>query len=222
MKTYQCKKCEKSFSKNCSLKRHNESIHEKRRFKCEKCEKTLNDKGNLRQHISSIHEGKVYQCEKCEKHFKKRSNLKRHVSSFHKGFKVKCPECGQDFAYDTGLLRHKKRKHEKVSIPNVHTCKYCDKTFSQNCTLKRHIQSAHNFKCDQCNKEFPCSESVYRHQKSAHKGLKSQHAKSSNDENIKEQNCSESKVKIKPPKMSSKPKKGMWIVKLERLTFPGI
>ena len=225
MKRYQCKKCEKSFSKNSSLNRHIESIHEERRYKCEKCEKTFKNKGNLRQHISSIHEGKVYQCEKCEKHFKKRSNLKRHVSSFHKGFKVKCPECGQDFADNSGLLRHKKRKHEKGFRVYDHTCNQCDKTFTQSCDLNRHVQSVYDgkkFKCNQCAKEFLSKYSVNRHQRSAHKGVKPQHAKSINEEKIKEQNCSESKSKINPPKMSSKPKKGMWIVKLERLTFPGI
>ena len=120
------------------------------------------------------------------------------------------------------MLRHRKREHENDFKVIDHRCNLCDKTFSQSFNLNRHIQSTHNFKkfkCNQYDKESSCSD---RHQKSDHKGLKPQHAKTSNEQNIKEQNCLESKAKINPSKMSSKSKKGMWIVKLERLTFPGI
>ena len=119
-------------------------------------------------------------------------------------------------------LRHKKRKHENGFRVYNHTCNQCDKTFTQSGSLKRHILSTHDSKKFKSDKEFSCSDSVNRHQKSEHKGLKVEHCVSSNEEKIKEPNLSESKVKRKPPKMSSRPKNGMWIIKLERLTFPGM
>ena len=55
-KNYRCDKCEKSFGKMSTLKRHKEAIHDKiKKYKCDFCKADFSDKRWLKLHLINQH-----------------------------------------------------------------------------------------------------------------------------------------------------------------------
>ena len=84
---HDCHECEKSFSRNSSLKRHIETMHKgSKTFICAVCDKPFSQKCHLTQHIETIHEGKrPHQCNICGKSFSQKHHLNTHVATVHQG-----------------------------------------------------------------------------------------------------------------------------------------
>ena len=55
IKAFKCTVCGDEFSKNCNLKTHTESEHDKIRHNCEFCEATYTRKSNLIDHLKKVH-----------------------------------------------------------------------------------------------------------------------------------------------------------------------
>ena len=193
---FECGFCKKIFSLNSHLKRHVQSIHEKVKFKCDKCEKQFSCHDHVQRHKKSAHDGQKFKCEKCKKEFVDKNYFEQHIKSIHEGIKLQCDKCEQDFDQKDSLRIH----------------------------LEWHDLKENGliFQCKECNKKFSKRNNCYDHVKKVHKGLNI-------DPEIVLENMEESKykdsfkllenqAKVKPKVISSKPRKGRWIVKLERLT----
>ena len=65
------------------------------------------------------------------------------------------------------------RKHNSSTIPESIQCQECEKTFSGNHNLKRHVDVIHGgikYKCQQCPKEYTSNENLKIHVRNTHEG----------------------------------------------------
>ncbi|XP_030050288.1 zinc finger protein 93-like [Microcaecilia unicolor] len=153
VKLFKCLVCDKSFTRNNSLRIH-ERIHTgEKPFKCPECDKCFNCKSDLRKH-ERIHTGvKPFKCPECDKWFHCKSDLKKH-ERIHTGVKAfKCSECDKCFHFKSDL-----RKHERIHTgEKPFKCSECDKNFTRKNNLRVH-EKIHTrkkpFKCSEYNKSF--------------------------------------------------------------------
>ena len=143
-------------------------------FVCPRCQKEFAWKSDLRRHIESVHEKKRPKCDQCEKYFASRSGLYYHKLTKHEGKKIKrskkqCPHCNKSFGsdhYAQHLLTHQSLK--------PFLCPFCSSYAAKELgTLKKHIDSVH-FKCrwfclmDGCNASATQETNLKGHFKKKH------------------------------------------------------
>ena len=175
-KRHSCDECDKTFSKNKSLKRHKNVVHQGiRKFKCEKCGKTFSQISNLSIHVKAVHERTLdYKCEKCTKRFAVKSRLKSHINVVHNGLKShKCEKCERTFSQSSNLKIHVNAVHDGIL---KFKCEKCNKQFSRKGHLKRHVEIVHynkkNYKCEKCEAMFGQNSHLKRHIDDMHSDIK--------------------------------------------------
>jgi uncharacterized Zn-finger protein len=78
----------------------------------------------------------------------------------------KCDNCPRSFASLVGLSHH---QMEQSDSSKKYSCVICNKSFTAERTLKRHIKSVHGSKnkkelqCEECNKSFTRADNLTRH-----------------------------------------------------------
>merc|ERR1712096_173666 len=82
-KKFQCRKCDKKYSDNASLYKHNKSSHEGVKYPCTECNYKGTQKKSLQEHVAAVHEGVKYPCTECNYKATTKSSLQRHVASVH-------------------------------------------------------------------------------------------------------------------------------------------
>lgn len=155
LKPYKCEICEKSFSCRRYLQAHQESHREP--TVCDKCGITFTRKFKLKKH-QELYCCKVYECNNCLKVYKKHGCYLAHLSKCklkdcenkkpvarklraRKQTKISiCTFCKSEFIGKKNMLAHLKAKHEKLRF----TCTACPKSFSYNCSLKKHYEKTHS------------------------------------------------------------------------------
>ena len=171
-KKYECKKCEKKFTKKLTLQMHVKVVHDKiKNLKCDKCSKTFGHIIHLKKH-SLVHKNKQekspndvpkstedkdtkikkHKCEKCNKTFNRVISLNKHIMILHnKKLNKKCKKCNDCekwFSNKPNLLRHIQKKHsmktqENKLMENGIKCKQCVKYFPSKYRLNRHVRHVH-------------------------------------------------------------------------------
>uniref|UniRef100_A0A8C0SSD9 Zinc finger protein 496 n=1 Tax=Canis lupus familiaris TaxID=9615 RepID=A0A8C0SSD9_CANLF len=167
-KSYICPNCGKIFRWRVNFIRHLRSRREREKpHECSVCGELFSDSEDLDGHLE-IHEAqKPYRCGACGKSFRLNSHLLSHrrthlrrdrgkelggsgaaMGSGGAGpgvllaqgaaeLNVQCCECGKAFQRPDHLARHRSSAHgEDRARP--FQCRYCVKSFSQNCDLLRH------------------------------------------------------------------------------------
>nr|XP_025841393.1 zinc finger protein 496 isoform X2 [Vulpes vulpes] len=167
-KSYICPNCGKIFRWRVNFIRHLRSRREREKpHECSVCGELFSDSEDLDGHLE-IHEAqKPYRCGACGKSFRLNSHLLSHrrthlrrdrgkelggsgvaMGSGGAGpgvllaqgaaeLSVQCCECGKAFQRPDHLARHRSSAHgEDRARP--FQCRYCVKSFSQNCDLLRH------------------------------------------------------------------------------------
>lgn len=156
-------------------------------FGCNICEKTFTRETTLKEHNRQKHkshnqiEGSTQKCEYCGKHFATVSNLKRHLNT-HAGredkleeSKKSCEFCGKEFATAFNLKRHL-NIHSDDKEPMEQKCKYCGKSFTTISNLKRHLHihtgNTAQFQCLRCEKNYTTKKRLDTHVQSIHENMK--------------------------------------------------
>lgn len=133
-----CARCAFTSPDPLLLKQHWISKHEYR--ECEHCGKMYSF-NYIDQHIAVHHTKELdFECEFCGKRFWMESYLINHRDEEHiKEYKFHCVECDISFVSQNRLSRHKIKDHKNRHFP----CKYCDKTYMNKESLKKHFQKVH-------------------------------------------------------------------------------
>ena len=151
---------------------------------------------NKNRHQQSKHEGKRYQCEKCDKRFTDKTNLDKHIMSFHEEINVtvNCEKCNKSLCKNS-LSRHQEWHQMKEEGLKFH-CKECKTSYAVKSGFVRHLKDVHAGKKIEPVIVLSEPESLTQNKISELKDV--------NDKSLKSN-------------VLPKPKKGKWIVKLERL-----
>mmetsp|Transcript_5260 Transcript_5260/g.15716 ORF Transcript_5260/g.15716 Transcript_5260/m.15716 type:complete len:402 (+) Transcript_5260:115-1320(+) len=113
---YGCELCESSFKSSYDLKRHVESVHDKKRqHQCRFCKRRFSQSGHRNEHERLFHSGVGHQCNLCGNSFGVRSKLQRHIRSVHENIRThQCDLCGKMFKEKNHLKKHT-ASHGKVA-----------------------------------------------------------------------------------------------------------
>ena len=137
-KKYECKHCQKTFSK-MGLYHHNKSVHQGVRYACDQCDHQATRTDSLNEHILAKHEGVKYPCSQCDHQASTQSNLTVHIKSKHEGVKYACKKCNYKTSRNSSLILHIKSRHEGVK----YHCNHCNYKATHPSNLNTHIRSKH-------------------------------------------------------------------------------
>ena len=179
-KGLQCEACPFKAPTRHKLARHHKSVHTKiRDFICNDCDFASAQKGHLDVHRRTVHEGikphKKFVCDLCGKACFSKRDLKAHIINKHvkKDVKThKCEKCGFETANKEKLQKHLTKVHEGIGLEKTLNCYLCEKVFSIESYLKRHIERTHestkDFICDECGHATSRKENLVKHVRSVH------------------------------------------------------
>ena len=133
-----CKPCSKNDCGNCTPCLSKPKFGGAKSLK-KKCE----DKICLKPKIKTfeLHK-KGPSCGNCNKRFRNQNELARHTCKT----KHTCKQCGKTFAFFSKLEKHVSTSHKTLTEEEVlkrKKCNICERTFSNNQTLKRHHEQMH-------------------------------------------------------------------------------
>jgi len=118
---------------------------------------------------------KTFNCGVCDRDFTTKQALCNHVWTHEgqKNFECDVENCGKRFSSAAGV-----RYHRRCHFPSNHQCTVCQRWFTGQSHLDRHLRSKHfehsdkkRFTCDQCFKTYTDPNSLARH-KLAHKDIR--------------------------------------------------
>ncbi|XP_043439957.1 zinc finger protein 496 isoform X3 [Prionailurus bengalensis] len=160
-KSYICPNCGKIFRWRVNFIRHLRSRREQKPHECSVCGELFSDSEDLDGHLESHEAQKPYRCGACGKSFRLNSHLLSHrrihlptgglepvpktepnaagaVGGGPGGLLAfQCCDCGRAFQRPEHLARHRSSAHLRGTAQPFQ-CRYCVKSFSQNCDLLRH------------------------------------------------------------------------------------
>ena len=108
------------------------------------------------------------QCPTCNKKFANMQYLKKHEECHNKDHVFKCIYCKMVFTRRYNLNVHIKEIHERIS--QLHFCEGCSSKSKRKSDLKRHfnVHSTKYYICKVCNKTFSFNHNLQRHIKTVH------------------------------------------------------
>ena len=185
---FKCSQCPKQYVINSELRFHIQSFHQEKNIKCPHCEATFSVKKYLKVHLRLQHSPesnkKVSQFVTCTySDFRcfLPVFLKNHMKVIHKdGSRAEliCDECGHQGLGNNwnDFKRHLKDNHDIIykerydHVRNVN-CPQCNKKFSFQEDMKKHIKAMHEgikYSCDQCDYQSGYKNLLRHHIKRVH------------------------------------------------------
>lgn len=198
---YECPICNKRFRTSSHLRTHTRAVHTKEKaFQCPDCSRGFATQWQCKSHFRTHHGQKKtsYDCVHCDKSFAKPQSLAGHIKSAHGSekkkklwsmcetcglkltanhqccdpeAKTKCQLCNKDISAKS-VKAH--RQYHKRKETEAHLCHYCNKSFTTETSLKRHVLIHNNskpFQCSVCEKTFRQKGSLVSHSR-VHSGLR--------------------------------------------------
>lgn len=93
-------------------------------LKCSFCNKQFIDKYSVKRHIESVHEKRKHICDICSASLTRSDKLKRHLKEVHNAIFIKCPNCKQDVRERNFKERHIQNCVSKRKISSVGKSKW--------------------------------------------------------------------------------------------------
>jgi len=178
-RTFQCSKCPRAFASAWQAKSHMKSNHGvKSMYECKLClDKSYKTHQALAGHVKSFHSksarsvGKVRTkpgqiCESCGQ-----VRLKNHQCQEKESQNTNCPVCHKEMSGKS--LKAHLQYHRKKQVSS-YLCQFCNKSFTTETSLKRHILIHENLKpftCPVCEKSFRQKCSLIAHER-VHNGIR--------------------------------------------------
>ena len=185
---FECDKCDRVFSTEKYLNRHQETHHlgiekmpklktkkekKNKEKKCDKCDMKFESNNSLHYHIVKVHEDQVT-CEICgfvtNKHNMITHRTKKHHLYIIPSEKMvkKCDTCDTEFKSGEKMDNHLRECHD---CDQQFECKECDKIWVSPLSLELHYVEVHQkimYCCDTCGHAFVEPAQVKRHKKLVH------------------------------------------------------
>ncbi|XP_049884218.1 zinc finger protein 845-like isoform X2 [Pectinophora gossypiella] len=143
-KKYACNNCDRRFATKHRLTVHIRTHSSLRMYVCTICARAFSTQYNLRAHTRThSHNIPTYYCVECDKRYKSQKGLDRHYRESRRHLtdeelRFTCPECFKRFTKESLLNSHVNTRHL-----TTHRCDVCDKTFSSNTNLRKHVRCVH-------------------------------------------------------------------------------
>ena len=184
-KTYDCVPCNKSFTEQFFLRKHNESEHKQ----CPQCKYEARVPSHLRSHIEEVHENFKFQCLLCDYQNYRRSQMRKHLALTHDN-QISITSINQptnhltqkqdtqisiSYKINTSERRYTESAHKPFD--KVYKCKHCDAQYRSTRSLRKHIQAIHSevkYKCSHCEYEACRLDNLKLHIQAVHEKLRYQ------------------------------------------------
>ncbi|CAL8098055.1 unnamed protein product [Orchesella dallaii] len=164
VKRYCCSKCPKKYYSSVGLKNHVRKMHEtnlrypyrNNSFGCSVCHKKFQTATGLSHHLVLHSPTNLFYCVFCDYQSNFIERLKRHIRVHIREKPFQCQECGEPFSHPFSIKYHMKKAHSPEKWEK-NKCVFCDKTYSTNGELVRHIKyhtGEKPFSCSICEKAF--------------------------------------------------------------------
>ncbi|KAL0808600.1 hypothetical protein ABMA28_013041 [Loxostege sticticalis] len=134
---------------------------------CDVCGKCFLLVERLRVHVR-LHSEVEMKCDRCDKIFVTKPALKSHIRYVHERKPFACSICDESFPTYRKRLQHFVERHGRTPL-SLH-CDQCDKTFSSNNSLNRHVKYQHlmmpkeaKHTCEDCGRKFRSKRNLTGH-----------------------------------------------------------
>ena len=104
--------------------------HKDNAVQCKKCEKKFNNQQSLRRHDRIEHQKQVFSCTKCGEKFTRKDVLKKHMPRCMKNNEAKEMEMDLEADFPSPVVQPKQDfVNEFIDFLKEETCKLCEKRF---------------------------------------------------------------------------------------------
>ena len=141
--------------------------------KCRQCKFTCKESKNMESHVATVH--CLQPCHICNEVFTSKAAMRNHVRKhLNNELEYICSVCKMVFksieeAKDHGTkvcgsIYEKGADQPSKKLETTHECNACDKQYTSNTALEKHIKNMHDcYDCDKCKTTFKSQEDIYRH-----------------------------------------------------------
>ncbi|XP_059616444.1 zinc finger protein 221-like [Phlebotomus argentipes] len=166
-KEYTCEQCGKMCQSRQGFLLHMDKHNDTARYDCDQCDKKFRHWQSRRTHIYRVHLKKPFcSCPQCGKSFYQIKYMKQHILEQHSNFNgYQCEKCGKNFQTKGAFADH--QNNHKGDVP----CKICGKVLKTRKTYFRHLEThtgERNYICPVCDKRYTCNFTMKKHVKRSH------------------------------------------------------